>query len=1361
MAVFVGTVLGSLTVAGGATATAAAIMGTGITIGWGSALTIASIAYQAAMARKARKAADARKGQFVAAEGAITTLPIVYGRARVAGNKVFQETKNTYTHAEPNPGSTVFMAGKADGTTYEVEIDDPVTGEDRSDTTKFRYDSALNKWFKIMQAEKGTTLDADRQVENNSLLFVEQALCVGPIHACHEAIIDDYFFYNRQEYRHGLKIVVHNEGGIPDSMIQANFAGRAEARFTDVAHAAMVFNLDRDDPQFSGAPNVNFLIEGRKVFTVIQVGGSYGLSTERTYSINPAYCLLDYLMDARYGQGLTLSELSLESFYNAAQICERAAGSAPVAGHIWKNTSGTRNQSTNIFKIFECNVVLDTANTVRENVNALLGTMQGARLVWAGGVYKLSLVYPKQTDTITPVAVITDSVLSRENFDIQPPSLDERYNFCTVRFFNEAKDFKEDTVTWPSKNTPVYSAYLVKDNNRELETDVAAEGVTSKMLATAFAEELVRSSRRTTKFNFSVILKDAYFEPGDILEINSEALELTPDILGAPLYVQIDEIEVSASGTASIRAVRFDKASLAWNADDNNDGDIDDPTDGQLLPPTNFAFENTTEGIKNNMSGRLTWTPALGATGYRLYFGKAGEYEQQWDAANNVMVNTSKQSFTTMGDSLASPFEIPAIANGRYVFGIRSIGLGNRMSAMAVTESSALVTEETLPAPLMTEIPPEDVLWRQIKVRWTQPPMTRSQNDRYFTTEVWFNNTNAMPLVESDGNVLNATFLGSSSNGTFTDTRDDSNALRYYFARNKSKTNKPGPFSDNSSQATPILRIADYLENINDFLNENSLIQSLRDKINFLDPVPAALALIDSKVTAAKSLLDDKIAAIEDGVTDITITTPSGSSTLKALKVSHENNVAAFVDFKDVYLDDNTATAEALSGITTRLGNAESTVLGHTTLIATNNNTAVSRLDAIDSKILDPVTGLAASHARIGSLETTTATDISAVAGRTATLEATVNNPSTGLDTKVDAAAVNSQIATSTTSGAIATAISGLKATVDTKANVYYSTTEPTGTAASPLKKGDVWYYNTLSGGVNAVYQYIFNGTNWVYSPDVAAVAADARVNNVETAQIGYCKIGNYTTDHTNRSTCQAAGGVWNVGIPLAQAVKQVAVNYNGAVAGVEQAMTAVGDDMGKVKASYQLRVNANGHVAGVGIDVVPGVGGAMVGTFAVVADRFFIAGPDGANSQAFSYFPSPTVINGIYYEAGIYANKARIDNLRITRGQIAAGSIASSFAATGTSSCTVNWSTGPLAVGESALVIVNVHGMRYYDYSIKGESSRVVAHLDSTVPEGVYVFSNAPASGSITVSTGYINGINQASIQGTVGVSVTILFGA
>jgi hypothetical protein len=414
-------------------------------------ITIASIAYQVAQARKmkkaAKEAAEARKGFEIVVEGEAVNLPIVYGRAKVGGARTYHNVSNNFNYVTPNSDKVLKTVG----------------------------------------------LDENYSGQKNEFLLFQQALCQGPINNVYDVVFDEGRYLNDPDvgfsdlkwydtggydesgnysssitssgsFKAGLRIDLHY-GNTPkaDAIASANFGERSTAVFDGLAYASTVIKLNRDEPQFNNVPMQQFFIEGKKVRSVLFNGSTYSLNSTRVYSNNPAYCLLDYLLDDMFGKGLSVSQIDLKSFYDAAQICDTVVQSnATVGGKIFTPTLGGTGAagvtgSTRNIKLYECNIVVDTQKPIRENVETLLSTMGDARLVWSSGTYKLNMQYPTSNSVIAVAATITDDdLIIDDTISINWPTTSERLNNCTVRFHNESENFKEDTVAWPPKTSGTF-----------------------------------------------------------------------------------------------------------------------------------------------------------------------------------------------------------------------------------------------------------------------------------------------------------------------------------------------------------------------------------------------------------------------------------------------------------------------------------------------------------------------------------------------------------------------------------------------------------------------------------------------------------------------------------------------------------------------------------------------------------------------------------------------------------------------------------------------------------------------------------------------------------------------------------------
>ena len=139
-----------------------------------AALMIASMAYQQAQAKKAaKKAAEARqaaaqqsaarKGLEIVTDGEISDLIICYGRNEIGGNRVYHNIKDGYQYTTPN--SDLQLTSK---------------------TNPLNSTRNYNRWWE----EVGDDVDIEYS-NKNEFLFFQQAMCVGPIHAVHDIMIDD------------------------------------------------------------------------------------------------------------------------------------------------------------------------------------------------------------------------------------------------------------------------------------------------------------------------------------------------------------------------------------------------------------------------------------------------------------------------------------------------------------------------------------------------------------------------------------------------------------------------------------------------------------------------------------------------------------------------------------------------------------------------------------------------------------------------------------------------------------------------------------------------------------------------------------------------------------------------------------------------------------------------------------------------------------------------------------------------------------------------------------------------------------------------------------------------------------------
>lgn len=431
------------------------IFGVSVTVG-GALMFAASIALQAYMSSKMRArqkaAAEARKGFELISEGVVSVVPLVYGRCKIGGARVFMDTSSNFVHADTGCDKqfNIGLAPRA-ASTKRVIVSPPTKWSDAVYETVY------------IPASDGGFLGKFLSGRKNEYLFVQQVLCLGPINAVHDLAIEERSIKDMSlasgtidKPKAAFRADIYYDGGTACPLATANFSHRSTAEFPDVAYMTYAVRLDRDDPQFRGVPAVQSMIEGRKVRTI---DSSNVLSVSRIYTANPAYCLLDYLLDDKVGAALDVSEIDLESFRAAALVCDtQVLAGASVGGPIWQPTDGARVITSRNIPLYELNMALDTSKPIRENIEAILTCMGDARLVWSRGQYKLLMQYPASNAAVVVAGELSDDDLVLEkDINVTWPSTSERLNHATIRYHDEANWFREASASWPPKEAGVFA----------------------------------------------------------------------------------------------------------------------------------------------------------------------------------------------------------------------------------------------------------------------------------------------------------------------------------------------------------------------------------------------------------------------------------------------------------------------------------------------------------------------------------------------------------------------------------------------------------------------------------------------------------------------------------------------------------------------------------------------------------------------------------------------------------------------------------------------------------------------------------------------------------------------------------------
>jgi len=563
-------------------------------------LFAASTAYQISQNNKMKREADKRKGFAVTVSGEAASIPVVYGKAVLGGIETKHKVTNSFNYA----------TGISDGTFVK----------DFASTTR---PGSKNEYLHVQYALATEGIEGVQWVKVNGL----------------------HYNSSIEKFKHFIR--TFNTGGTADPIATVNI-GEANNKFTNTSWASATFQLNRDDYNYNGVPQMEFLVKGRKVRWIQESNGVYTLSTEYIYSNNPALCLLDYLTNVKFGRGLTVDEIDLESFYHAAEICDTIVatdritagkvngqkvvntvadlGSRPTdlekhtyENELWYTTATsqywywnktawveTTYDTTRPIPLYECNITLDTSEKIRDNVERIMSTMGLAELTWSSeGKYKLLLEHPDTLEATRALVdsnhYFTDDDIVRDQINIPWPEASSRLNRATVSFLNEHEDFKEDSISWPPVNSTIHNQYLTEDNNQPFESELNLEGVTDPYHALAMAEQAVRKARTIFMLDITVSKKGLSLEPGDFINVTSDLTDISNEVF------RVQSIEVNSDFTVKLSCYKYDHTALAWNVDDDIAYTATPEYDFTVPSVTNLSYLSGKAAHDLLQLGSLSW----------------------------------------------------------------------------------------------------------------------------------------------------------------------------------------------------------------------------------------------------------------------------------------------------------------------------------------------------------------------------------------------------------------------------------------------------------------------------------------------------------------------------------------------------------------------------------------------------------------------------------------------------------------------------------------------------------------------------------------------------------------------------------
>ena len=274
----------------------------------------------------------------------------------------------------------------------------------------------------------------------------------------------------------------------------------------------------------NGLPVITFDVEGKLVPDLTN-------PSSRSYSDDPARCILDYLTSTRYGKGIDVNDIDLTSFQAASTYY------ATKGFHIRGNLDTKARMYANLLDLFTaCRSYLAFGNKYRLIVDKAETAVQ------------LTL---DDSNTIGNVTyVLADKKTT--------------FNKMKARFMNEATEYRDDVAIVES------TTLQTQDNGHVLEAEIPLPYTKTRSIAEQLLTEELNDSRQAHMVELTATVEAIDLQVGDIVQVTNQTFGITNK--------KFRVIETTIEPTSEVKLVLKEYSADVYGTtvitnykDDNND----------------------------------------------------------------------------------------------------------------------------------------------------------------------------------------------------------------------------------------------------------------------------------------------------------------------------------------------------------------------------------------------------------------------------------------------------------------------------------------------------------------------------------------------------------------------------------------------------------------------------------------------------------------------------------------------------------------------------------------------------------------------------------------------------------------------
>ena len=698
-------------------------------IGWIVAAVVAVVAgglsYKAAKdaQKAARKAQDEMAGVLVNKDSNIEPIPVIYGERRIGGTRVYVHTEG----GTDVPNLYLYMAiVLAEGPVediYDIEIDDFPIDEGRYGTIE-----------ELNSSNPDRRIFRSQQQTHKNWVYIE--CWRGQDNQAASDILSDTTNWG----------VNHKLSGV----------------------AYLAVRLQWDSDVFSGIPNITAKVKGKKV---------YDPRTSTTaWSDNPALCIRDYLINTRYGKGLSTSALDDTSFEDAADDLDNFTVTPYTGG-----PSGV--------KLFKCNAIVNTGDEIFKNLGDMLLGCKGF-LPYSNGVYSL---YIDQSVASSVMTLDTSTIIG--GIAIKSERKEDKFNRVVCKFPNPETKWEPDQAIWPDSGSTEETSFLSADGGEILVEEIDLPTITNYYAARDFARIFCLRSRNALRCSLQATSEALNLRIGDRVSVTHP----TPSWTAKPF--QVEEISLEYDGTVNLQLVEYDSTIYAYDpaSEEQTYDDTDLPDPFTVAAVTGLSATAGAEGQSDgtvNAYVDISWTSS------------DDSFVEFYDVevVGDELSFTSQSFFEKVVSDNSTTYEVRVVGLTSQIDYIAKVTAVNSAGIRSSTVQTSFTAVRDTVAPSAPTNGGADGGFKQITVKWNNP---NDLDFKHVKIQVSTNNS-----TWSD--------LGVADTESFVHFIDAFGATRYYRLASVDFSGNVSSYTSSFSAATDFVDTNSFTTSVNDlYANAN------------------------------------------------------------------------------------------------------------------------------------------------------------------------------------------------------------------------------------------------------------------------------------------------------------------------------------------------------------------------------------------------------------------------------------------------------------------------------------------------------------------------------------------------------------